>query len=101
MRQTCLSQVKKHAIAAMDPRRILLIERDVLVRRSLSYKLRKLGHEVVAVSNCEEGLALLETAPDVQLVFSDIDFQDRFDGVELVRVIGLRWPTMRVLLTSA
>lgn len=80
--------------------RIILVEDDRLVRESTARALGKLGYSVSAAGKASEALALLEEAPDVDLLFSDVIMPGGMNGVELVSVVHRRWPTVKTLLTS-
>ncbi|MEX2610331.1 MAG: sigma-54 dependent transcriptional regulator [Gemmatimonadota bacterium] len=79
--------------------RILLVEDDEAVRRSLADALTDEGAEVHAVASAEEALGrVAELAPDV--VVSDIRMPG-MDGLELLRTLRERCPAVDVVLVTA
>lgn len=58
------------------------------------------GYEVIDAASADEAIELLQNAPDVRLVFSDVDMPGSMNGVALATVIHERWPHIRLLLTS-
>jgi DNA-binding NtrC family response regulator len=81
------------------PLRILLVDDDPAVRRSLSGTLTEEGHDVRASDNAEDALGqLTDYAPE--LVLSDIRMPG-LDGVELLARIKERAPSIDVILMTA
>jgi CheY-like chemotaxis protein len=80
--------------------RVLLVEDNDTVGEFARELLQELGQIVTWVQNGEAALALLEEAPGkFDLVFTDV-VMPGMNGVELAQAIALRWPTLRVVLTS-
>lgn len=81
------------------PLRLLLVDDDPAIRRSLSETLCEEGHEVRAAQSAEAALAqLADYAPD--LVLSDIRMPGD-SGVELLQRIKERAPSVDVILMTA
>ena len=81
------------------PLRVLLVDDDAAVRRSLSETLSEEGHEVRASENAEDALSqLIDYAPD--LVLSDIRMPG-IDGIELLERVKKRAPSVDVILMTA
>jgi len=80
--------------------RVLLIDDDPLLLRSLSGLLSADGYRVLQAGSAEEALEVLEVS-EVDVVFSDIALPG-MDGEQLVERIGERWPDLstRVILAS-
>lgn len=79
--------------------RVLLVEDDVLVRRSLIRALGQEGYDVIAVADGEEALALIRTAEQLDVVVSDINMP-RLDGELLADEIRSIAPRLPVVLIS-
>jgi CheY-like chemotaxis protein len=79
--------------------RLLVVEDDPGMRRVVSRQLGELGYEVVAVPDAAAALTLLQ-AEGFDLLFSDIVMRGPLSGLELARRARLKWPDLRVVLTS-
>jgi len=81
------------------PRRVLVVDDDPLIRRSLSETLREEGLDVTVADDGEHALALFQSAaPDV--VLSDVRMP-RMDGLALLATIRERAPSVDVILMTA
>ena len=79
--------------------RVLLVEDDLLVRRSTTRVLERAGFDLVAVSNGREALALLEHTRDFAVVVSDIVMPE-LDGEALARQVASLYPELPIVLCS-
>ena len=66
-------------------RKIILIEDDALMRRSMAYNLEQAGYQIMTAANAEDGLALIHTSPP-DLVILDIGLPE-MDGLEAIKRI--------------
>jgi DNA-binding NtrC family response regulator len=81
------------------PHRLLLVEDDPAVRRSLAETLAEEGLEVHVAESAEQALATIDAVqPDV--VLSDIRMAG-MDGVQLLELLKERMPEVDVLLMTA
>src|SRR4051812_27242309 len=88
------------APAVSLPARILLVDDDDVVRRTVARGLGMYGFDVVCVSSGEEALQTIEREPHrFDLVISDV-FMRGMSGVALAERIKLRDDETRVLLIS-
>ena len=79
--------------------RILIVDDDAAIRRSLAEALVEEGFSVEAAESAEGALALLDRmAPDV--VLSDVCMPG-MDGIELLKLLRERLPTTDVILMTA
>lgn len=88
----------KRALAGMP---ILVVDDDVVVRVSVSEWLRQAGFEIVGAADADEARALLLSADDIDLVFSDVNMSGAMDGVGLALWIVKRYPSSIVSSRSA
>ncbi len=58
------------------------------------------GFEALEAYGAADAMRLLETRPDIRLVFSDIDLGIGMDGLRLARSIRDRWPPVGIIMTS-
>jgi CheY-like chemotaxis protein len=83
-----------------QPKRILVVEDEVLVRTSVAAYLRDRGYEVVEAKTADEAVAVLGSATAIDVVFSDIQMPGTMDGRALAQWLRRERPNLRVLLTS-
>lgn len=81
-------------------RKILIVEDDALIRMAGVDLLERAGFEVVDANSADEAIAILERAPEVELLFTDIDMPGSMNGLELAELVHRRWPNVRLLITS-
>jgi DNA-binding response OmpR family regulator len=78
--------------------RVLLVDDDALLRRSLTFNLEQAGYEVMAASNAEDGLSLAARgAPD--LVLLDIGLPG-MDGLDALPHFRQRFGSPVIFLTA-
>ena len=65
------------------PRKILLIDDDALLRRSLSFHLEQAGYQVQTAASAEEGLRMVSFEP-ADLILLDIGLPG-MDGLDALR----------------
>lgn len=84
-----------------QPRTILVVEDEVLVRLVIAEYLRECGYRVHEAASAEEALSVLQ-APEVavDVVFSDVSMPGSMDGFGLARWIRSEKPGIQVILTS-
>jgi DNA-binding NtrC family response regulator len=80
------------------PGRILIVDDDPLVPRTLKLLLQKHGHEVRTASGVAEGLAQLQARP-ADVVVSDINMPAA-DGFEMLKGVKQGWPGTQVVLVT-
>src|SRR4051794_28119188 len=79
---------------------ILLVEDEVLVRMVAADVLEDAGFTVLESTNAEEALRLLETRPDVQVLFTDVNMPGALDGLGLAQAVHERSPGVGILIGS-
>jgi DNA-binding NtrC family response regulator len=80
------------------PGRILIVDDDPLVPRTLRLLLAKHGHDVDAAGNAAEAFQRLEGRV-ADVVISDINMPGP-DGFEVLRTVRQRWPQTQVVLVT-
>jgi two-component system, cell cycle sensor histidine kinase and response regulator CckA len=78
---------------------VLVVEDDDAVRELTCRVLRRSGHSVVSARNGIEGLDVLRSRDDVQLVIADI-VMPGMNGVELGEHVRREFPHLPILFTS-
>jgi PAS domain S-box-containing protein len=72
-------------------RHVVLIEDDSMVARALTLQLRSAGYRVTAMTDGKEGLELLRTRPDADLVFCDL-MMTGMTGMDLAEALASEAP---------
>jgi DNA-binding NtrC family response regulator len=79
---------------------VLVVEDETLVRMYAADILAEAGYEVIEAVNAQQALTQLNTRPDVEVVFTDINMPGEMNGFDLVREVHRRRPGIPVILTS-
>ncbi|NNE33855.1 MAG: response regulator, partial [Rhodothermales bacterium] len=79
---------------------VLVVEDDPDVRTLSVALLRSLGYEIVEAADGESAIKALDSAPNVNLLFTDVVLPGGMSGPELAEKIRQRWPGIPVLFTS-
>ena len=79
---------------------VLLVEDDEGVRQVAESMLTELGCSVVTADDGPEALRLLERAPQVDLLFTDVVMPGGMSGVELAQTARQTRPDLKVLLST-
>jgi len=83
------------------PTVILIAEDEALIRMFASDILTEEGgYRVIEAVDAEEALTLLEARHDVRLVFTDVDMPGPLNGFALARIVDMRFPGIKVIVTS-
>jgi len=80
--------------------RILVVEDNAAVRRSVVRQIESFGYKVESAASAGEALYILRSDQDFDMVFSDVVMPGEMDGVDLARIVQRDYPGMRVVLTS-
>ncbi|WP_315924189.1 response regulator [Mesorhizobium sp. SP-1A] len=79
---------------------VLVVEDETLVRFDIVDHLANEGFVVREAANADEAIAILETDPDIRLLFTDIDMPGSMDGLKLSVAVRDRWPPVKIIITS-
>ena len=79
---------------------VLVVEDDTLLRMHAAEMIEEAGFEVLEAPNADEAIKLLETRPDIAIVFTDIDMPGSMNGLKLAHAVANRWPPIRIVATS-
>jgi two-component system, cell cycle sensor histidine kinase and response regulator CckA len=83
---------------ALPVRKVLLVEDEAIVRKSLTRQLKHLGLEVVSVGSAAEALAAI-AAELPEVVLSDLSMPG-MDGVALARKLREQHPSLPIVIMS-
>jgi CheY-like chemotaxis protein len=79
---------------------ILVVEDEPIIRMNAVHVVEDAGYDVIEASNADEAIVLLETRPEIRVVFSDIEMPGSMDGLKLLHTIRERWPPVILILSS-
>ncbi len=76
------------------------MEDDPLLRMLAVEVVEEAGFVALEAGNADEAVALLESRPDISLLFTDIDIPGSMDGLKLAHAVRDRWPPLKILIVS-
>ena len=79
---------------------VLVVEDESLIRMSALTMVEEAGFEVIAASDADEAIRILENRNDIRAVFTDVHMPGSMDGIRLARVVRNRWPPVALIVTS-
>lgn len=88
-------------IAHADKSMVVLVVDDepIVLMTAVDY-LTSAGYAVVEAGNADEALEILESDPSIGAIFTDVQMRGSMNGLGLARAVHLRWPAIKVVLTS-
>lgn len=79
---------------------VLVVEDEPLLLMAACDMVEEAGFDVLTATDADAAIALLETRPDIRIVFTDIDMPGSMDGLKLAAAIRKRWPPVSIIVTS-
>ena len=79
---------------------VLIVEDDPIVRMGAVAIAEETADKVYEAESADAAIPVLESNPDVTLLFTDIDMPGSIDGLQLAEVVHRRWPAIRLIVTS-
>ena len=58
------------------------------------------GFEALEASDADEAIRILESRPDIHIVFTDVGMPGTMDGIKLSHYIRSRWPPVKLIVVS-
>ena len=86
--------------SAINRHVVLIVEDEFLLRMNAAEMISEAGFEVVEAGNADDAIAILETRPDIHVVFTDIQMPGSMDGLKLASFVRGRWPPIKIVATS-
>lgn len=83
-----------------QPIAVLVVEDEALILMDMVDFLQGEGFRTFEASNADEAVAILESNPDISILFTDIDMPGSMDGLKLAAAVRDRWPPIRIIVTS-
>jgi CheY-like chemotaxis protein len=87
--------------SAKSPPVVLIVEDDELLRSLAFVVVEKAGYVAIEAGDADEAVALLESRPDISVLFTDVQMPGSMDGLKLAHAARSRWPSMKILVVSA
>lgn len=80
---------------------VLVIEDEPVLRIDALDMVDQAGFESVEAMSIDDAIHILETRPDIRIVYMDLDMPRGIKGIELAATIRDRWPPIEIILTAA
>jgi PAS domain S-box-containing protein len=87
------------AASAMDNEKVLVVDDQPDVLDMTVELFRIMGYEVLSANNGKDALSILESMPDIDILFSDV-VMPGLSGVDLAREARRRTPNIKIILAS-
>jgi DNA-binding NtrC family response regulator len=93
-------RAQEHTVA-IDAAIAVIVDDNPHPRSLAAATMSGAGLQSLEAADVDDALAYLsEDAPDVRLIFAGHDPCGRRDGIDLARLASVRWPWIKVMLTS-
>lgn len=87
---------------SFDPSRfaVLVVEDEPLLLLDAMDMVEDAGFIAYGAADAEEAIRMLETHPDIQVLFTDVDMAGSMDGLKLAHAVRDRWPPVSIIVAS-
>jgi CheY-like chemotaxis protein len=82
------------------PHLVLVVDDEPLLQLLGVDIAQEAGFAALQAGSADEALLILEARSDIAVVFTDIAMRGSMDGLGLARLIGERWPDLRIIVSS-
>ncbi|MBF5080120.1 response regulator (plasmid) [Paracoccus marcusii] len=79
---------------------VLVVEDEPILRMAALDMVEDAGFEAVEATDATDAIRILESRPDIRIVFTDVDMPRGVDGLKLAALIRKRWLPIHVIITS-
>jgi two-component system, response regulator PdtaR len=79
---------------------VLIVEDDPLLRMLAVDLIEEAGFVALEAGDADEAVSLMESRPDISLLFTDVDMPGSMDGLKLAHAVRDRWPPIKILVVS-
>jgi CheY-like chemotaxis protein len=79
---------------------ILVVEDHAIIRMAAVELVTAAGFEALEANSADEAIRILESRPDIHLVFTDVNMPGTMDGLKLAHYISYRWPPVKLIIAS-
>ena len=80
--------------------KVLVVEDEPLLLMTAIDIVESAGFEAIAARNADEAVRLLESIPDIRILFTDIHMPGSMDGLKLAAAARKRWPPIEIIIVS-
>jgi CheY-like chemotaxis protein len=80
--------------------KILVVEDEPLLLMMAVEVVEDAGFQAIEASNADQAVTLLESNPDITILWTDIDMPGSMDGLKLAVLVRDRWPPIEILIVS-
>jgi len=87
-------------LSSKSPTVVLIVEDDPLLRMLAVDVVEEAGFVAIEAGDTDEAITLLESRPDIALLFTDIDLPGGMNGLKLAHAVQNRWPPIKILVVS-
>ena len=94
------SKVRAASAGGGQPRRILVVEDQAVIRCALVDELALDGYEVAQAENATDAIMMIGNGATYELVLTDIDMPGPFNGIHLAEFSKYVSPDTRVIVMS-
>jgi two-component system, response regulator PdtaR len=84
-----------------DPKVILVVEDEILIRMGLVDDLILAGFRVLQASDADEALRILRTSEPVDLLLTDVRMPGSMNGLQLAAAVRSMRPQLKIAILSA
>src|SRR5579862_5952056 len=79
---------------------VLVVEDEMILRMRAVDIVEDAGFCSVEAVNADQAISILESRPDISLLFTDIQMPGSIDGLKLAHAVHDRWPSIKIILVS-
>lgn len=79
---------------------VLVVEDEFFLRDHAVDFLEEASFAVLQAADPDEAISILSSRHDVDVLFTDINFIGKTDGLRLAWEVSSRWPDIQILITS-
>jgi CheY-like chemotaxis protein len=87
-------------LSTFSPIIVLIVEDEPIVRMMAAMEVEGAGFAVLEAESADAAMRILDSRPDVRILFSDIDMPGSMNGIQLAGAVRRRWPPIGIILTS-
>lgn len=88
-------------VRSQAPPAVLIVEDDAAMRALLEEYVTRAGYRAIPAPTVAEGLTRLTAEPSIALVFSDVRMPDKAAGLDFIRTVRRRQPTLPLVALTA